>query len=153
MQCTHMRGEVSEGGTPLWLGEFRGLPKGKLWFEGPAKCAISVLFEQSGRWRTATSLLTWIYFLELKHWMKKYHKPPFQRRKVNEPRLSIKTPPPPSPPLHLYSSQKINLDWSVMVYSGWIFILFLVFGCTTSNFMCWTFSTLCSSSLWRIVTS
>ena len=149
MQCTHMRGEVWEGGTPLWLGEFRGLPKGKVWFEGHGKYAISVHFEQSGRWRTATSLLTWIYFFELKRQMKKYHKPPFQRRKVNKPCLSIKPPPLP---LHLYSSQKINLDWSVMVYSGWKFILFLVFGCTTSNFVCLTFSTLRSSSLWRIVT-
>ena len=39
-----------------------------------------------------------------------------------------------------------------MVYSGWKFILFLVFDRITSNFMCWTFSTLRSSSLWRIVT-
>ena len=40
-----------------------------------------------------------------------------------------------------------------MVYSGWKFILFLVFGRMTSNFfMCLTFSILCSSSLWRIVT-
>ena len=39
-----------------------------------------------------------------------------------------------------------------MVYSGWKFILFLVFGRMTSNFMCWTFSTLCSSSLWTIGT-
>ena len=77
-------------------------------FEGPEKYAVSVYFEQSGRWRTATSLFTWIYFFEQKHWMKKYHKPRFQRRKVNEPRLSIKTPTPL--PLHPYSSQKINLD-------------------------------------------
>ena len=39
-----------------------------------------------------------------------------------------------------------------MVYSGWKFILFLVFGRMTSNFMCLTFSTLRSSSLWRIGT-
>ena len=39
-----------------------------------------------------------------------------------------------------------------MVYSGWKFILFLVFGCMTSNFICLSFSTLRSSSLWRIVT-
>ena len=39
-----------------------------------------------------------------------------------------------------------------MVYSGWKFILFLVFGRMTSNFICLTFSTLRSSSLWRIVT-
>ena len=38
-----------------------------------------------------------------------------------------------------------------MVYSGWNFILFLVFGCCmTSNFMRLTFSILRSSSLWRI---
>ena len=51
-----------------------------------------------------------------------------------------------------YSSQTINMYWSVMVYSGWKFILFLVFGRMTSNFICLTFSTLSSSSLWRIVT-
>ena len=39
-----------------------------------------------------------------------------------------------------------------MVYSGWKFIFFLVFGSMTSNLMCLTFSTLRSSSLWRIVT-
>ena len=40
-----------------------------------------------------------------------------------------------------------------MVYSGWKFILFLVFGHMTSNFICLiSFSTLRSSSLWRIVT-
>ena len=39
-----------------------------------------------------------------------------------------------------------------MVYSGWKFILFLVFGRMTSNFICLTFSTLRSSSLWRLVT-
>ena len=39
-----------------------------------------------------------------------------------------------------------------MVYSGWKFILFLVFDRMTSNFVCLTFSTLRSSSLWRIVT-
>ena len=39
-----------------------------------------------------------------------------------------------------------------MVHSGWKLILFLVFGCMTSNFICLTFSTLRSSSLWRIVT-
>ena len=38
-----------------------------------------------------------------------------------------------------------------MVYSGWKFILFLVFGRMTSNFICLTLSTLRSSSLWRIV--
>ena len=38
-----------------------------------------------------------------------------------------------------------------MVYSGWKFILFLVFGRMTSNIL--TFSTLRSSSLWRIVTT
>ena len=63
--------------------------------------------------------------------------------------------PPPSPSPNPYSSQKkltINVNWSVMVYSGWKFILFLVFGRMTSNFICLTFSTLRSSSLWRIVT-
>ena len=39
-----------------------------------------------------------------------------------------------------------------MVYSGWKFILFLVFGRMTSNFICLTFTTLRSSSLWRIGT-
>ena len=39
-----------------------------------------------------------------------------------------------------------------MVYSGWKFILVLVFGRMTSNFICLTFSTLRSSSLWRIGT-
>ena len=63
--------------------------------------------------------------------------------------------PPPSPSPNPYSSQKkltINVNWSVMVYSGWKFILFLVFGRMTSNFICLTFSTLRSSSLWRIGT-
>ena len=79
------------------------------------------------------------------------NKPPvFRGGKLISP--PFYTPPPSVPPLHHYSSQTINLDWSVMVYSGWKFILFLVFGRMTSNFMCWTFSTLCSSSLWRIVT-
>ena len=48
-------------------------------------------------------------------------------------------------------SSTINVYLSVMVYSGWKLILFLVFGRMTSNFMCLTFSTLCSSSPWRIV--
>ena len=39
-----------------------------------------------------------------------------------------------------------------MIYSGWKFILFLVFGGMTSNFICFTFSILRSSSLWRIAT-
>ena len=63
--------------------------------------------------------------------------------------------PPPSPSPNRYSSQlklTINMYLSVMVYSGWKFILFLVFGRMTSNFICLTFSTLRSSSLWRIVT-
>ena len=77
--------------------------------------------------------------------------PPFQRRKVNKPPPYLLSPPPP-PPLHPYSSKTINVDWAVMFYSGWKFILFLVFDRITSNFMCWTFSTLRSSSLWRIVT-
>ena len=38
-----------------------------------------------------------------------------------------------------------------MVYSGWKFILFLVFGRMTSNIL--TFSALRSGSLWRIVTT
>ena len=54
-------------------------------------------------------------------------------------------PPPPPPPIHPCSSQTINVDWSVMVYSVWKFILFLVIGRMTSNFMCLTFSTLRSS--------
>ena len=75
---------------------------------------------------------------------------PFQRRKVNKHPLSIKPPLPL--PSTLIQSQTINIYLSVMVYSGWKFILFLVFGRMTSNFMCLTFSTLSSSSLWRIVT-
>ena len=61
---------------------------------------------------------------------------------------------PLPPPLHPYSSQTINVYWSVKFYSGWKFILLLVFGVMTSNFMCLTFSTWRSStsSLWRIVT-
>ena len=76
--------------------------------------------------------------------------PPFQRRKVNKPPLSIKPPPLPLPQsLFFIKKLTINVDWSVMVYSGWKFILFLVFGPMTSNFICLTFSTLRSSSLWR----
>ena len=73
---------------------------------------------------------------------------------------SIKPPPHPlfragklilPLPFHPYSSQTIYVDWSVMVYSwGWKFILSLVFGRMTSNFMYLTFSTLRSSSLWRL---
>ena len=51
-------------------------------------------------------------------------------------RPSLLIPPPPPPPFHPYSSQTINVDRSVIVYSGWKFILFLVFGRMTSNFMC-----------------
>ena len=51
----------------------------------------------------------------------------------------------PPPLFHTYSSQTINVDWSVMVYSGWKFLLFSVFGPMTFNFMCWIFSTLCST--------
>ena len=75
--------------------------------------------------------------------------PPLQRRKVNKP-PSLLSPPPPPPSFHTYSSQTINVDWSVIFYSGWKFILFMVFGPMTFNFMCLSFSTLCSSSLWRI---
>ena len=58
---------------------------------------------------------------------------------------------PPPPLFHPYSSQTIYVDWSVMVYSwGWKFILSSVFGRMTSNFMYLTFSTLHSSSLWRL---
>ena len=85
---------------------------------------------------------------------------------LNKPHLFrggklISTPsrlsPPPLPrplPQSLLLTKKltINVDWSVMIYSGWKFALFLVFGRMTSNFMCLTFSTLRSSSLWRIVT-
>ena len=69
---------------------------------------------------------------------------------ILSPRSLLRPPPSPSP--NPYSSQKkltINVNWSVMVYSGWKFILFLVFGRMTSNFICLTFSTLRSSSLWR----
>ena len=67
---------------------------------------------------------------------------------------SLLNPPPLPLPQSLFFTKKltINVDWSVMVHSGWKFILFLVFGCMTSNFICLTFSTLRSSSLWRIVT-
>ena len=75
--------------------------------------------------------------------------PPFQRRNINKP-PSLLRPPPHS--LFFTKKLTINVDWSVMVYSGWKFILFLVFGRMTSNFICLTFSTLHSSSLWRIVT-
>ena len=71
--------------------------------------------------------------------------PPFRGGKWISP-----PPRPPSPP-HPYSSLAINVDWSAMVYSGWKFILFLVFSRMTSNCMCLTFSTLRSSFLWRIV--
>ena len=78
--------------------------------------------------------------------------PPFQRRKVNKP-PSLLSPPLPLPQSLFFTKKlTINVDWSVMVYSGWKFILFLVFGRMTSNFICLTFSTLRSSSLWRIVT-
>ena len=60
----------------------------------------------------------------------------------------IRTPPPS---LHPYSSQTIYVDWSVMVYSwGWKFIMSLVFGRMTSNFMYLIFWTLRSSYLWRL---
>ena len=90
----------------------------------------------------------------------------YRKSSIKSP-LSIKPPlfrggklisPPPSllppPPQSLFFAQKltINVDWSVMVYSGWKFILFLVFGRMTSNFICLTFTTLRSSSLWRIGT-
>ena len=67
---------------------------------------------------------------------------------------SLLSPPLPLPQ-SLFVTKKLTInvaDWSVMVYSGWKFILFLVFGRMTSNFICLTFSTLRSSSLWRIVT-
>ena len=67
-------------------------------------------------------------------------------------KLRSNPPPPPPTLLHPYSSQTINLDWSVKVYSGWKFILFLVFGRMNPNFMCLTLSTLRSSSVWRIAT-
>ena len=41
--------------------------------------------------------------------------------------------PSPSPPSLFFTT--INVDWSVMVYSGWKFILFLVFVSMTSNFI------------------
>ena len=64
----------------------------------------------------------------------------------------ISPPLPLSQSLFFTKKLTINVDWSVMVYSGWKFILFLVFGRMTSNFICLTSSTLRSSSLWRIVT-
>ena len=96
----------------------------------------------------------------------KYRKPSIKSTLSNKPPPLSKKPPlfrggksisPPLPlllPYSLFCTKKltINVDWSVMVYSGWKFILFLVFGRMTSNFICLTFSTLCSSSLWRIVT-
>ena len=74
--------------------------------------------------------------------------PLFKGKLISPPLLSL------PPPLHPYSSQTINVYWSVKFYSGWKFILLLVFGVMTSNFMCLTFSTWRSSisSLWRIVT-
>ena len=53
----------------------------------------------------------------------------------------ISPPPLPLPSIPI-QSQTINMYLSVMVYSGWKFILFWVFGRMTSNFMCLTFSTL-----------
>ena len=75
-------------------------------------------------------------------------------KQLSYPILSLPSllSPPPSPSPNPYSSQKkltINVNWSVMVYSGWKFILFLVFGRMTSYFICLTFSILRSSSLWR----
>ena len=64
-------------------------------------------------------------------------------------------PPPPPPMLILiYHKKNQRLTWSdqLCFNSGWKFILFLVFGRMTSNFIYLTFSTLRSSSLWRIVT-
>ena len=79
------------------------------------------------------------------------NKPPLFRggKLISLPSLSSPHPHP----LHPYSSQTINMYLTLMVYSGWKFILFLVFGRMTSYFMCLTFQlSLCSCSLWRIVT-
>ena len=78
--------------------------------------------------------------------------PPFQRRKINKPSLSIKPPPPHAPPRIFILHKKIKEErgQSVKIYSGWKSILVLVFGGMTSNFICFTFSILRSSSLWRI---
>ena len=70
-----------------------------------------------------------------------------------KPPSLLSPPPPPSP--NPYSSQKNKrLTWAdqLCVHSGWKFILFLVFGGMTSNFICLTFSILFSRSLWRIAT-
>ena len=76
-------------------------------------------------------------------------KPPLS----NEPSSLISPPPPPLPLLfftnkwRLYLSMatvKLGVDWSGMVYSPTG-----SFGCTTSNFLYLSFSTLCSSYLWR----
>ena len=82
------------------------------------------------------------------------NKPPLFRvgKLISPP--SLLSPPLPFPLPSIFILHKkitINVDWSVMVYSGWKFVLFLVFGRMTSNFICLTLSTLRSSSLWRIV--
>ena len=79
------------------------------------------------------------------------NKPPrlFSGGKLISP-PSLLSPLPQS--LFFTKQLTINVDWSVMVYSRCKFILFLIFGHMTSNFICLTFSTLRSSSLWRIVT-
>ena len=98
--------------------------------------------------------------LDYNHWFINNHK-----SSIEPPPFLIYTPPPfrggklisppsllsPSPPLHTYSSQTINVEWSVVVYSGWKFPLLSVFSPMTFNFMCWIFSTFCSTVSVKIV--
>ena len=86
--------------------------------------------------------------------------PPFQGKKVIKP-LPLISPSPP--PLfincRLYLHLRINHDcdtscgltWYVLSCAG-SFDLFLIFSYMTYNFICLSFSTLCSSSLWKIDT-
>ena len=76
-----------------------------------------------------------------------YPPPLFRGGKLISP-PSLLSPPPP---LHTYFSQTINVEWSVVVYSGWKFPLFSVFSPMTFNFMCWIFSTFCSTVSVKIV--
>ena len=76
------------------------------------------------------------------------------------PRKLLSHPPPPSPP-HTFKPPslppltiKLNVDWSGMVYSSAALnrIYCNLSHWMMSNFICLNFSTLCSSSLWRIDT-
>ena len=74
--------------------------------------------------------------------------PPFQGKKV------IKSPPSyiPFPPYSYDYYTSYGLIWYVLPCAG-SFDLFLIFGYVTYNFMCLSFSTLCSCSLWKIDTT